>query len=292
MIGEAFVHLGLWLARAIARLPYPVVRRIGDAVGELLWVLARRRRRITQTNLRLCFPQWSEAQREAVARRHFRAFARSFFDRFIFWHGPPERVRALCRIEGLEHYLPHRGRPVIALAPHFVGLDAAGVRFALDFGGASVYAKQKSRAMTEAMIRGRTRFPNTRMFLRTEGLRPVLRAIREGLVLYFLPDMDLGPRDAVFVPFFGVPAATVTSVGRLAQMTGAAVMPCVTRMDDDGYVMRIHPAWQDFPGEDPVAAARRMNAFIEACVLEMPEQYLWSHRRFKTRPPGEPSVYD
>ena len=154
-----------------------------------------------------------------------------------------------------------------------------------------MYAAQKSRALTEAMTQGRMRFNNGRLLLRTEGLRPAVKALRDGLPFYFLPDMDLGARDAVFVPFFGVPAATVTSVARLARITGAVVVPLVTTMADDGYVARFYPAWQDFPGDDLAAATRRMNAFIEERVLEMPAQYLWSHKRFKTRPPGEAKPY-
>ena len=177
------------------------------------------------------------------------------------------------------------------LAPHFVGIDAGGMRFQADWPGASMYANQKSRALTEAMTRGRTRFGHSHILLRNDGLRPALRLIRKGVPFYFLPDMDLGPRDAVFVPFFGVPAATVTSLARLAKMTGAVVIPFVTRMTDTGYVAQLYPAWEDFPGDDEVAATRRMNAFIEERVREMPEQYLWSHRRFKTRPAGMPDPY-
>ncbi|MBN9460629.1 MAG: lipid A biosynthesis acyltransferase [Burkholderiales bacterium] len=290
MSGEPLIRAALLLLRTLARLPYPVLRRLGEGAGALAWLLAVPRRRITRINLRLCFPQWSEAQRRAVERRHFRCFVRSFFERFIFWYGPPERIRRLCRIEGIEHFQAHRGRPLIVLAPHFVGIDAGGIRCLLESPGASMYAAQKSRALTEAMTHGRLRF-DARMLLRTDGLRPAVRAIREGLPFYFLPDMDLGARDALFVPFFGVPAATVTSMARLARMTAAAVVPCVTRMTDDGYVARFYPAWEGFPGDDLEAATRRMNAFIEARVLEMPAQYLWSHRRFKTRPPGEPSPY-
>lgn len=290
-MSELLIRFALLLMRAVARLPYPVVRRLGEAAGSLAWVLAVPRRRVTRTNLRMCFPQWSEARRRAVARGHFRYFMRSFFERFIFWYGTPAKIRRLCRLEGLEHFEKHLGRPVILLGPHLVGLDAGGIRFSLDFPCASMYAAQKSRALNEAMTRGRTRFDSGRMLLRTEGLRPAVKVLREGVPFYFLPDMDLGPRDAVFVPFFGVSAATVTSVARLARITGAAVVPLVTRMTDDGYVARFHPAWEGFPGDDLVAATRRMNAFIEAQVLEMPEQYLWSHKRFKTRPPGEPSPY-
>jgi len=291
VIGEAFTRLGVMLLRAIALLPLPVVRRIGESVGSLAWALAPGRRRVALVNLELCFPDWSEARRVQVARAHFRCFIASFFERFIVWYAPAQRIRALVELRGTEHILAHRGRPVILLAPHFVGIDAGGVRLQMDVGGASMYANQKSRVLTEVMTRGRARFGVT-MLLRNEGLRPAVRLIRQGVPFYFLPDMDLGPRDAAFVPFFGVPAATVTSVARLARLTGAAVIPFVTRMTETGYVGQAWPAWTDFPGEDLVAATRRMNAFIEQRVLEMPEQYLWSHKRFKTRPPGEPSPYE
>lgn len=291
MIGELFARIGLALLRLLARLPFGALRRVGIVTGDLLWVLARPRRRVTLTNLRLCFPDWSESRRRAVARGHFRAYARSFFDRFIFWFEPEARLRALVELRGVEHYRPWEGRPVILLAPHFVGIDAGGMRYQADWPGASMYANQKSRVLTEAMTAGRSRFGGTRMLLRNDGMRPALRLIRQGVPFYFLPDMDLGPRDAVFVPFFGVPAATVTSLARLAKATGAVVIPLVTRMTDTGYVAQLYPAWEDYPGEDLEAATRRMNAFIEERVLEMPEQYLWTHKRFKTRPPGEPGVY-
>jgi KDO2-lipid IV(A) lauroyltransferase len=291
VIGDAFARLGVLLLRALALLPLPVVRRVGEAAGSLAWVLARSRRRVALTNLRMCFPEWSDARREQVARAHFRCFMASFFERFIVWYAPPGRIRGLVELRGLEHVLAHRGRPLIVLAPHFVGLDAGGVRLQMEVGGTSMYANQKSRVLTEVMTRGRSRFGGQKMLLRNEGLRPALRLIRNGVPFYFLPDMDLGPRDAVFVPFFGVPAATVTSAARLARLTGAAVVPFVTRMTPGGYVAQALPAWTGFPGEDLVEAARRMNAFIEQCVLEMPEQYLWTHKRFKTRPPGEPSPY-
>ncbi len=288
---ELGMHLGVGLLRAIGTLPYGVVRRVGTAVGELVYWLAAPRRRVTQINLARCFPQWSSRQRNAVARGHFRAFIRSFFERFIFWYAGPERIRRLCRIEGMEHFEAHRGQPLILLAPHFVGLDAGGIRFSLESDCAAIYGRQKSKVLSDAMTRGRTRFGDARMLLRNEGLRPAIRAMRDGLPLMLLPDMDLGARDAVFVPFFGVPTATVTSISRLAQITGAAVVPLVTHMTDGGYVLRIYPAWEGFASEEPEAAARRMNEFIEQRVLEMPEQYLWSHKRFKTRPPGEPGFY-
>lgn len=291
MTGEWLVRAGLWLLRLLAKLSFAALRRIGILTGDLLWVLARPRRRVTLTNLRLCFPGWTEARRRRVGREHFRAYARSFFDRFVFWFEPEERLRALVELRGLEHFEPWFGKPMILLAPHFVGLDAGGMRYQADWPGASMYANQKSRVLTDAITAGRNRFGTARLLLRNDGMRPALRLIRQGVPFYFLPDMDLGPRDAVFVPFFGVPAATVTSLARLAKATGAVVIPIVTRMTATGYVTTFHPAWEGYPGEDLEAATRRMNAFIEERVLEMPEQYLWSHKRFKTRPPGEPGLY-
>ena len=293
-MGERLEKLGLSVLRTLSRMPYPALRGLGNFAGSIAWGLARSRRRIALTNLRLCFPDWTEAEREAVARDHFRYFMRSFFERFVFWYGSPERIRALCRVEGREHFDAHHGKPMILLAPHFVGLDAGGTRLQVETPVASMYAAQKSRVLTEAMTQGRSRFhtENSTMILRTEGMRAALRPIRDGVPFYFLPDMDLGPRDALFVPFFGVPAATVASVSRLAKIARAKVVPCVTMMERDGYVVRLYPAWEDFPSGDLEADTRRMNAFIEERVLEMPAQYLWTHKRFKTRPPGEPGFYD
>ncbi|TXL65369.1 LpxL/LpxP family acyltransferase [Zeimonas arvi] len=292
-MGERLERFGLAALRAVSRLPYPVLRRLGEAVGSLAWWLAAPRRRIALTNLRLCFPDWTDAKRRQVARDHFRYYVRSFLERFVFWYGSPERIRALCQVEGIEHLEAHHGKPMILLAPHFLGLDAGGTRLQADRPVASMYAAQKSRVLTEAMTRGRSRFhpEASTMILRTEGLRAALKPIRDGIPFYFLPDMDLGPRDAVFVPFFGVPAATVTSMARLAKITKAVIVPCITRMTDEGYVVRVYPAWEDYPVGDAEADALRMNAFIEARVLEMPAQYLWTHKRFKTRPPGAPDLY-
>lgn len=290
-LGDAGIRMALMGVKLVARLPYPVLSAVGKLVGSLAWWVAAKRRRVTMINLRLCWPDMSEAQRRALGHEHFRYFVRSFFDRFVLWFGSDQRIRNLVRLQGMEHYEPHRGKPVIFLAPHFCGIDASGTRFVMDQPLTSMYANQKSRFLTEVMTSGRTRFPGARMFLRNDGLRPAIRAIRDGVPFYFLPDMDLGPRDAVFVPFFGIPAATVTSVARLAGITRAAVIPLVTRMTPDGYVGTMYPAWEDFPGDDITEATRRMNAFIEARVREMPAQYLWSHKRFKTRPPGEAGFY-
>lgn len=290
-MSEGLSRFGIWLLSQISRLPYPMVKGFGLALGDTAWWLAKRRRTIALTNLRLCLPHLSDAQRVRIAREHFRYFMRSFVERFIFWCAPAERIRSLASFEGFELFEANREQPLILLAPHFCGLDAGGLRLQVEAGFNSMYANQKSRALTEAMTRGRSRFHGSKMFSRNLGLRAPVRGIRDGVPFYFLPDMDLGPRDAVFVPFFGVNAATVTSVERLARLTGATVLPVVTTMTATGYLVKFYPPWQADTQASLESRARAMNEFIEARVLEMPAQYLWTHKRFKTRPAGEPGVY-
>jgi len=281
----------LKLLRTLSAVPHRWLVVLGNILGDLLYWLAAPRRRIARTNLRLCFPDLTEAERNRISRAHFRYFARSFFDRFVLWYQPAERIRELVQVRGIEHLDHAAGRPVILLAPHFVGLDAGGTRLTLDRQVISMFANQKNQVFNAAMHEGRSRFNDAVLLSRQEGLRTAIRMMRSGVPFYFLPDMDLGARDSVFVPFFGVSAATVTSVARLAQMTNAVVVPCVTEMTDDGYVARLYPPWTHYPGDDLVAATARMNQFIEDRALEMPAQYLWTHKRFKTRPPGEPDLY-
>jgi KDO2-lipid IV(A) lauroyltransferase len=180
---------------------------------------------------------------------------------------------------------------MIILAPHFVGLDAGATRLSMESEFVAIYQRQKNPVLDAMMLAGRKRFSDGVVLSRQQGVRSAVKLIRKGLPCYYLPDLDLGPRDAIFIPFFGVPAATVTATARLAAMTGAVVLPFVIHMTRNGYVGRFYEPWQDFPGDDIEAATRRMNAFIEDRVREAPAQYLWSHKRFKTRPPGEPSFY-
>ncbi|MBM3357253.1 MAG: lipid A biosynthesis acyltransferase [Betaproteobacteria bacterium] len=280
----------LWLLHF---LPLRALARLGGAAGMVFYGLGRERRRVALTNLRLCFPQWDEARRRSLARRHFRAFGRSVLEHGVLWWSAKARVHELVRIEGLEHWRAVADRPVIWLAPHFVGLDMGGIRLTADFPLVSVYSRQKDPAVDALLYRGRTRFVVPELYSRQDGIRPVVKAMRAGLPFYYLPDMDFGDRDSIFLPFFGVPAATVTGLSRIARLADAVVVPAVTRQlpGADGYVLTFYPAWRDFPSEDLERDTRRMNAFIEERVLEMPEQYFWLHKRFKTRPPGEERLY-
>jgi len=275
-------------------LPLPALAMLGRLFGRLLHRFGRERRHVALTNLGLCFPQMSVAEKSALAVRHFEAFGRSFLERGLLWWASAARIRRLVRIEGREHLDAVRGRPVILLVPHFVGLDMGWTRLTLELDMVSIYANQKNLLFNAALYRGRLRFGQSVLLSRQEGTRPAIRAMKAGQPFYYLPDMDYGERDTIFVPFFGVPAATITGLSRLARMTGAAVVPVIARMEGDGYVVALGPAWADYPapGEKGIEIdTRRMNAFIEAAVLQMPEQYFWLHKRFKTRPAGEKGVY-
>ena len=271
-------------------LPLSLLSRIGSVAGEIAYRMIAERRRVTRVNLEKCFPALPPGERERLARAHWRAFVRAFVERSILWWGSRERVARTVRLEGLEHAGDGR---VILLAPHFVGLDMGFTRIALERDVAMLHSRQKDPRFERLLHHGRSRFGRAWLYTRQEGVRESLKALESGALYYYLPDLDYGAHRAVFVPFFGIPAATVTGLSFIARETGAKVVPCVTRMlqGGEGYVTRLYPAWEDFPGPDPAADARRMNAFIEDRVREMPEQYYWVHKRFKTRPEGEPSVY-
>ena len=280
----------LWLLRL---LPLAWFAALGRGLGTLLFALGRERRRVCLINLARCLPELAQGERRALARRHFQAFARAFLERAILWWGSPARIRQLVRIEGREHFEAVRGGPLILLAPHFVGLDMGWTRLALEFDMVSIYSRQKNEVFNAALLAGRRRFGAPTLLSRQQGVRPALRAMQAGQPFYYLPDMDYGQRDTIFVPFFGVEAATITGVSRLARMSGARVLPCISRMlpGGAGYVVSFLPAWENYPGASIEADTRRMNAFVEEQVRQMPEQYLWVHKRFKTRPPGEATWY-
>lgn len=287
------VRMGIFILWLLHFLPLRVLAAIGNLAGLLVYVLAHERRRVAIINLRLCFPQMSDAQRTHLARRNFQAFIRSFIERGIIWWSSAARINRLIRVEGEEHFNALQGRPAILLAPHFVGMDIGGQWIAQRRDSISMYALQKSRHLDEFMRGKRSRFGQQLLYSRQEGLRSVIKGMRQGLPFFYLPDQDQSVKDGAFIPFFGVPAATLTSVPRIAKITGAVVVPCVTRIlpKGAGYVLRFYPPWENYPTGDDMADTRRMNEFIEQRVLEMPEQYFWLHKRFKTRPEGEEKFY-
>ena len=280
-------------------LPLPILGRIGELLGELLFLVMRERRKITLTNLSLCLPQLSLTERRTLARAHFRAYARSVLERGVLWWASPARLQRLIEVDPEVPTQSSIDKPTIFLCPHFVCLELAGVAITMRGPLCSIYTQQRSRVFDEVLRRGRARFATQEeadqfLISRGRGIKPIIRAMRSGRPFLMLPDMDFGARESIFVPFFGIPAATLTAPARLAAATEGQVIPVTTqfRPHYQGWRVRFHPAWQDFPGDDIEAATRRMNAFIEEQVQRAPAEYFWSHKRFKTRPAGSPSVYD
>lgn len=286
-IGVGFLWLLHWL-------PLSVQATIGNTLGWLLSLKPGKRRQVVATNLILCFPDASESDRKRWLRQTFQASMRAVLEHGVLWWGSAARVRRLVRIDNPEAALGDGKRPVIWLAPHFVGLDMGGVRLTMDRQIASIYAPAKDAVSDKYMRHGRTRFSNIVLIARNEGIKSTIKTIKSGLPFYYLPDQDHGRHNAVFVPFFGIPAATVSALPRLARLTNAQIIPVITRQlpGGQGYRVRFYPPWDNYPSGDLDADVARMNAFIEERIREMPEQYLWLHRRFKTRPTGEASLYE
>ena len=279
----------LWLLHF---LPLRVLAPIGAGLGRLAYLVVPGRRRVCLVNLAKCFPELDERARATLARRHFAALGRSVVERGILFWSSGERIARLVRLVGREHYEAAK-KPVVLLAPHFTRLDAGATRLSMEGEAVSIYSRQKDAYVNRLLRHFRTRFRPITLLSRQDGIRGAIREMQRGLPFYYLPDQDFGRRDSVFVPFFGVPAATITGLSRVARLADASVVPTVTRMlpGGAGYEVRMYPAWESFPTDDAAADARRMNAFIEDRVREMPEQYNWAHKRFKTRPPGEPKLY-
>lgn len=280
----------LWL---LHWLPLPALGRLGEAVGSLMFYAIPKRRKVALTNLRLCMPELSEQERVALAKRHFQAYARSIFERAVLWWAPIPRIKSLIHAEPRVPKEEMESGPVILFCPHFVCLDVAALA-ARAVPGATIYVPQRNKLFDEMLSKGRNRFGPVRLIPRKDGVKPILRALREGLPYFMLPDMDHGEKDSEFVPFFGVPAATLTAMARIAAAAKAKVIPVIATYEPNyqGWRVRFYPAWENYPGDDIIEATRRMNAFIEDRVREAPAEYFWTHKRFKTRPAGEPSVYD
>lgn len=303
MIGKLGAYLLLGLVWLLHLLPLAAQAFLGRGLGLLMHSVAGSRRQVALRNVELCLPELTLAQRKALVREHFQWLARSLLERAVLWHASPERLRRLIHVEGDIHLAereaaktePSERRAVMWLVPHFLAVDVAGASTQIfqKHRGFDVYAPQSNAVLDKALLQGRSRFGTADFFSRQEGARPIVRAIRKGHAFFNPCDMDFGLRDAAFVPFFGQQAATLMAPSRLARSMNMVVQPVVGEIlpGGQGYVVRFLPAWTDWPTDDPVADAARMNGFIEEQIRRCPAQYLWVHRRFKTRPPGEPSLY-
>lgn len=292
-IAARLLLAGVWL---LHWLPLPVQSVLGGLVGRLLHRFADGRRQVALRNVELCLPELGPAERQALVREHFQWLGRSLLERGVLWYASPARLKRLIQVEGDIALAERSERPVMWLVPHFMALDVAGVSTQLfqTRWVASIYQAQSNPVLDDAMRRGRLRFGVGEVFSRHESALPLVRAVKKGAAFFNLPDMDFGPRDAAFVPFFGVPAATLLAPSRMARSLKMVVQPVVAEAlpNGRGWRVRYLEPWTDWPSADAEADTRRMNAWIETEIRRNPAQYLWVHKRFKTRPTGEPSLYE
>lgn len=281
----------LWLLRL---LPLPLIHALAWLLGQVVYLLAKERRRVGLVNLRLCFPEMSPQARRRLIRRHCVEMMKLMLEYGIVWWSSPERLRRLVEIRGLEHLtqLREAGEDVILFYPHFVAFEICALRLNLEVPLVSVYSHQKNKTLDAQFYQGRNRFNNAYIVSRQESLRSIIKSMRKDHTPFlYLPDQDFGPRDSVFVKFFATDAATITALSRIASLAKARVVPAIARREGSKFVLDIHPPLQNFPSDDLTADTRAMNAFLEQRILENPEQYFWLHKRFKTRPPGQPKLY-
>jgi len=294
MLSRYATQLAIALLKLFALLPYGLVARFGDGLGWLLYQIPSRRKRIVHINLKLCFPEWSEERREDVAQKHFRHAIRSYLERSVQWFGSVEKLEKLVEVDSAVDLTDPDMPPTLLLGFHFVGIEAGSIfiNHALRRQCGSLYQPMSNPELEEVAKKARGRF-GADMASRADSARVVLRWLRDRKPVMLGADMDYGERNSTFVPFFGVPTCTLTAVGRLAKVGHAQVLPFIGEVlpNYKGYRLKVFKPWENYPTGDDDADARRMNAFLEEQIPLMPEQYYWVHKRFKTRPPGEPSVY-
>jgi len=289
--------LGFFLLWLLIHLPYSLLVKLGSPLGALMHRFARKRRHVTQTNLALAFPELSQSERDQLTRRVFRSVGISFLETPLAWWGSKKRLARLNHIDGLEHLTAAlaEGHGVILLTPHFTCLELGARLLALQHPFAVMYRQQRNLPFEIMMQHNLKRhFPAA---IQRHDVRSLLRAPKKNQACWYAPDQDFGPEHSLFAPFMGVTAASLEAPMRLAKMSGAKVVPFfpVRRKDDRGYQLTLLPALDNFPsGDEPsdlLADATSINAIIEKEIRRYPDQYLWLHRRFKTRPEGEPGLY-
>jgi Kdo2-lipid IVA lauroyltransferase/acyltransferase len=294
MLSRYGAQLAIGLLKLFALLPYGLVARLGDGLGWLLYQVPSRRKRIVHINLKLCFPEWSDEHRNEVAQKHFRHAIRSYIERSVQWFGSARQLEKLIQLDSAIDLTDPDLPPTLFLGLHFVGIEAGSIflNYSLKRQCGSLYQPMSNLELEDVAKAARGRF-GADMASRADSARVVLRWLRERKPVMLGADMDYGARNSTFVPFFGVPTCTLTAVGRLAKVGRAQVVPFIGEVlpNYKGYRLRVFKPWDHYPTGDDDADARRMNAFLEEQIPLIPEQYYWVHKRFKTRPPGEPSVY-
>ena len=280
----------IWLA---TRLPYSLQMNIGSAIGRMLYYIMPWRRIVAETNADLVFPEFTPDQKEQFVKSNFRSMGRSLFETALCWWGNDEMLKPLCHIEGLENLTQalDKGKGVILLSAHFTCLEIGGRLLSLHHPFYVTYKSSKN-PLYEAVLKASREKHFTRAIERHD-VRSFIKSLKENQPVWYAPDQDFGRKQSVFVPFMGVMTASLTAPARFAKMSGAQIVPFFPRRLDNnkGYQLTILPALENYPSGDEEQDARRINEIIEQQVHKVPEQYLWVHCRFKTRPEGEPPVY-
>jgi len=286
--------LGLGLLRCLSHLPFAWQLATGRRLGRLLRAAGRRREHIATVNLSLCFPDQPAEARGQILAELFESIGIGILEMAMSWWAPDRRLRPLADIQGLEHLQAalQDGKGAILLSGHFTTLEIGGRLLAQQAPFHVMYREHKNAAFEAVMHAARVR--NFGKAIPRGDLRGMLNSLKDNIPVWYAPDQDYGAEQSLFVPFFGIPAATITATSRLARISGAPVVPFFqTRLPGSrGYRLTLYPALDDFPGASVEADTRRINAILEDQIRAQPGQYLWVHRRFKTRPPGEAGVYD
>ena len=285
--------LGLGCTWLLAHLPYAVLLGLGRLLGRVIDHVPSARRSIAERNIALCFPELDAAERRALVRAHMHDLGIMLAEFALGWMGSDAALdRIPLQIEGLEYLESARrqSRGVLLVGGHFSHLELCARLVSNRFRIAGMYRRMDSDVFEWAVLHARLDYADA-MFDK-DDLRGTVRYLRGGGTVWYAPDQDMRSKDSVFVPFFGVPAATITATHHLARLSGALVLPFFhRRRESGGYDIRIGAPLEGLPSSDVVADTARMNAALEQMVREAPEQYLWVHKRFKTRPPGAPPVY-
>lgn len=287
-----------WLAigtvTLIAQLPRKMVLMSGAGLGMLFYHLNQKRRKIALANLQICFPHWPVSKRLQVARQHFKCYGQAIVDLGMLWLSSEHRLNSCISYSGIENWqnANRDGRPVIFLTPHVVGVDLTGTLMARHVPMCAMMKDLKNSVLNNRLKSGRCRF-GLKLYSRTEGVRPLIRNLRNNVACLYIPDEDLGLKSSMFVPFFGEPASTLTTLGRMARITNAVVLPIQPTLDatTGQYDVIIGESLKEFPTDDEYANARRMNSVFEDVISQAPEQYMWTLRWFKTRPENGTSPY-
>ncbi|EIC20008.1 lysophospholipid acyltransferase family protein [Thiorhodovibrio frisius] len=292
-------HWASWLLvgaiRLLGLLPLPLLVGLGKAIGFALYPLGGSRRQVALINLKSCFPELTEAECSRMAREHFGYLTAAALAQGVCWSSSRQRLTRLLDIHGIDMLkeVKKSGQPFILLVPHFVALELASVAYSAAVEpGLYMYQRIRNPVFDWQVMRGRTRFGHVPLE-RHDDLRTLIRSLKQGIPFYYLPDQDPGKRRGVFAPFCGQQAATVGTLGRIARLAKAVVIPVFVRLATNGrrIELRFSSPIEGLTGTDPVADAGVMNQVIEAEVRRDPVQYFWVHRRFKTRPPGESPFY-